>query len=485
MRCWTILHGVGNAWPELCPDPYCPLCAGSDRPIDGRGQTSVSLVGGEPRAPELHVVIDAGAGLWQGLRRAGLPLPGLVLITHAHVDHASPGELDVLARAARDVLGTGERLRLMTSRETWTRLPEVQRQKFAFVPIEAGESQKVQLGDALVEVAALGAADHFPGTLNYVLSVPDFRLGALFDRKSWNGVDRDRLDNLDLAVIEANTLRPMSERTKHVSVVEDLAFLASLDRPPRLALLTHYGHDDRERYSLGSLEVLLAGLAPHLAVRVARKGMTVRSDLLPPRNPVAVLDETTWQVIGVADKTEVHARGLLHAAVLLLVRDGDRPGHVFVYERHARQSYPGRLDCFGGHMAPADAGDPRRAALREGREEVRPFHGGFAVAWPGSWLVPLSDPFELPPAGEHNRELATVFGVALPPGLELRGVDEVGHGIEVPLEVRSVALEELRQVSREKPDRFADGLGRILRRLDASAAFCRRVEAFLRGGGVQ
>src|SRR6185436_5905923 len=98
---------------------------------------------------------------------------------------------------------------------------------------------------------------------------------------------------LDLAVIEGNSLLPSSQKTGHVSIAEDLAFLASLRRPPRLSLLTHYGHDDPKLYSPGSLASLLTGMAPHLPVRMAYKGMCVSSDTLPPRNPVAVLDSET------------------------------------------------------------------------------------------------------------------------------------------------------------------------------------------------
>jgi 8-oxo-dGTP pyrophosphatase MutT (NUDIX family) len=348
------------------------------------------------------------------------------------------------------------------------------------LPIQAGQQLQLQVRSAVVTVTAIDASDHFRGALAFVVEVSGFRFGALFDLRSWGKVDRTLVEGLDLAAIDGNTLLPCAERTGHLSIAEDIAFLSTLRRPPRLSLLTHYGHDDPELHSQGSLVALLAGLAPHLAVRMAYKGMCVSSEVLPPRNPVAVLDAGTNLVVGAVEKSVAHAQGLLHASVLLLARSG--PGKLLVYERHQRQSYPGCLDVFGGHLQPSDGGEPRRAALREAAEELRVYtKDEFRVALSEEWLVQIGKSHELESHSPHNRQRSRLFGIAVPPALVVRAFDETDDGTEVALGVQALTLDELLGRYRGSPERIADGLARILARVEANPEFRAEVTSFING----
>jgi phosphoribosyl 1,2-cyclic phosphodiesterase len=475
-----MLHGVGPAWPEICFNPHCPVCSGADRPLDGRGNTSLTIVGGPAENPAFTIGIDLGRGMWQGMRRAGLRLPDLQLVTHLHPDHVNHMEMDTLARALRAAPTPSPRLRLVTSRESWDMLPQNPRRAFDLVRIEPGQQLQVQVRSATATITAIDASDHFAGALAFVVEVSGFRLGALFDLKSWSKVDHAVVEALDLAVIAGNTLLPCAERTGHVSIAEDIAFLGTLRRPPRLSLLTHYGHDDPELHSQGSLVALLAGLAPHLAVRMAYKGMCVSSEVLPPRNPVAVLDPGTNLVVGAVEKSVAHTQGLLHASALLLARSGS--GKLLVYERHQHQSYPGCLDVFGGHLQPSDGGEPRRAALREAAEELRVYtRDSFQVALSEQWLVQIGKSHELESDAPRNRERSTLFGIAVPPALAVRAFDEADDGTEVALGVQALTLDELLSRYRASPDRIADGLARILARVEADPEFRAEVLTFING----
>lgn len=414
---WTlIVHGTGNAWPEICgPASDCPLCSGADRPYPSRGNTSVSLVLGSLTNPEFHILIDAGAGCHAALRRAGLRAPDVLLFTHSHPDHLNHMELDTVLRLLKG--GGRDRLTVVATPTTFSAISEFHRRRLDHVSIEPGGVTRLTLPHSFVKIEAIDAADHWPGAVNFIVSENTFRFGALFDQKTWKPEVIPLLENLCLAVIEANQLWPMAARTGHVSLAESLHLLRSLRRPPRMSLLTHMGHDDEVQFSMGTLASQLHALTPGLAVSWAYPGMTIDTASLPPRNPVAVLDRETNLVVGVEEKAAVHALGLLHASVLLLVRTAS--GRIAVYRRHAKQSYPGCLDVFGGHYQPEDVPDPMNTAFRELTEELRIFLDGQQIRALRSWLRSLSGAFELESTSDANRERSTLFGVSLPPNVSL------------------------------------------------------------------
>jgi 8-oxo-dGTP pyrophosphatase MutT (NUDIX family) len=469
IRSYLIVEGVGNAWPEEGLR-HLPVFTVVDQPPEDRGQTNLSLVGADPDGQvRWHLKIDTGEGGFATAHRAGLPPPDVIVITHSHPDHLSVMQLDHFARAARP-----RKIRLLTTPETWSRIPTYTRSLFDFEAITPGQVFQATLGGTAIEVRAEDASAHFPGALVLRVRAGDLDVGVLFDLYGFGTLDPARWEGLDIAVLDGNSLRPMAHRTRHASIAEGLAFLSALNCPPRLSLFAHYGADDDQRFGPGELSALLAGMAPHLPVRLAYRGMVLSRRCLPPRNPVALLDAETNLVIGVAEKEEAHAGELLHASVLILVRDS--VGRLVLPRRHDRQSYPGCLDLFGGHMQPSDAGQPRLAAEREAAEEVRLFcDGSLRVVIDPSWLVPLSAPFDLVSTAANNNEWSTLFGLRLPAGVTARAFDEVGPGDEVELTLRGLTFEEALQLPE---DGLADGLRRVIQRCRQDEQFRAAVEGF-------
>jgi glyoxylase-like metal-dependent hydrolase (beta-lactamase superfamily II) len=468
----AITHGTGNAWPEICRNALCPLCHGADRPLQGRGNTTVSLLLGDS-----HLLIDTGAGCHAGIRRAGLRPPDAVLYTHSHPDHVNQMELNTVLRDVQ--LAGRPRPLLVSSERTWQDISQFHQNQLEFLKIEGGQELSLRGALGSIRVTAIDAADHWRGGLNFIVSSGGFRFGALFDCKTWDAVGA-AAEELDLAVIEANSIHPMAAKTGHTSLAEVLDFLRRLSRPPRLSLLIHMGHDDTEQISMGSLEALTRGIAPDLALRWAYPGMTIAAPYLPPRNPVAILDEMTNMVVGIGSKAEVHAQGHLHASVLLLVRDP--AGRLVLYRRHVEQSYPNRLDVFGGHYEPTDAPDPRKTALREAAEEIRFVVAGLRVQFDPHWLVSLSEPFALESMDARNRERSTLFGIRVPEGVIAQAAGDItdaGHAVSATAETLSFV--ELLAISDSDPSSLADGLSRVLAASRGNAALRQRIESFLEG----
>jgi len=469
-RITAIIHGTGNAWPEICRNIECPLCHGADRPLNGRGNTSLSLLVGAT-----HLLVDTGAGCHFGIQRANLRPPAAVLYSHSHLDHMNLMELDSVLRDVK--LTAQPRPLLVASERTWQDIAEFHRHQLEFVKIEAGQEIALPGVHSDIHIEAIDASDHWRGGLNFVVSAGSVRFGALFDRRTWDAVGAVA-ENLDLAVLEGNSIHPMAAKTGHTSLAEVVNFLRRLSRPPRLSLLIHMGHDDREQLSMGDLEALTRALAPDLALRWAYPGMTVSASHLPPRNPVAVLDELTNMVVGVDEKAEVHARGLLHGSVLLLVREAD--GRLVLYRRHAEQSYPNCLDVFGGHYEPADAPNPRNTALRETAEEIRFVCGGLRVQPEPHWLVSLSEPFALESMDSRNRERSTLFGLRLPPSVSAQAAGDItDSGRAVPAEAEMLDFTELLALADREPQVLADGLARIVAAARQNPQLRQRIESFL------
>ncbi|PZR52117.1 NUDIX hydrolase [Xylanimonas oleitrophica] len=83
---------------------------------------------------------------------------------------------------------------------------------------------------------------------------------------------------------------------------------------------------------------------------------------------VALYDDTGRPSGQVADRAEVRARNLRHAATAVVVRNG--AGEIYVHRRTASKDvYPGLHDfCAGGVLQAGE--DPHAAALREVAEEL-------------------------------------------------------------------------------------------------------------------
>ena len=470
-----IVHGVGAAWPCGCRRSFCPSCSGTDLPAAGWGNTSFSLFAGNPGRAAQHVVIDVGSGCGRGIQAAQLPAPKTIFLTHGHLDHLNLMELSTLLTMAT-MDQSREPIRIVATRHTWNQIPAFLQAQFTFVEAVPGRRDSLVIEGEAIQFQVIDASDHFVGAVMYIIELMGVQSGFLFDKRTWSTIETDILEGLDFAFLEANTLRPMSSRTSHVSLAEDLQMLRSLRTPPRTTFFFHYGHDEEERLSLGDRILQLAAVAPDLCVRWAHAGMSVSSQYLPPRNSVAVMDADTQLVIGAGEKTDVHAEGVLHAAVSVLCTTGD--GLVLTYRRHPRQDQGNRWDINGGHMHPWS--NPRQTAMREAREEVRlTTPTGWRLQIEDAWFQTLGQPFDLPCHSPRNRELGSLMGLTIPHDVLIDIVDELNDGTEVKLEQRFVTLADLLALRKESPDSTADGLGRLLDRIQTDRDLLERIQTFL------
>jgi L-ascorbate metabolism protein UlaG (beta-lactamase superfamily) len=269
----TVL-GDANAFNGLSNDPLAPLLAGLDHP---RGNSALYI-----RYGSFSVLVDLGEGVIDQLIQGALALPDVVILTHSHIDHLGTASVDRLARWAKVA---GKRLIFICSRATWEALSAYHQRHFEF--LEIAPRQCIPLGDG--EVRAIDAGAHWPGALNYVITLGGRKIGVLFDRKSWLDLDdRSVIEGLDLAYFDFNQLFPMSAKTGHLSVAENIDFIRNMTNPPRLAVGLHYGTDDSRVLTRGSLAAVLIALARGIDLCLAWPGMTVDLDILPPRDPVVV-----------------------------------------------------------------------------------------------------------------------------------------------------------------------------------------------------
>ncbi len=443
MKPRSIIWGTGNAWPALSPH--------HDRP---KGNTSVSFI-----YRQSHLLFDCGAGCADGIIARGLSVPAVLFGSHAHPDHVNRHEMNLILRLAH-LRSTKERIRFVATERTWLSLPGFERASLEWVPVEPDTRVSLTVDGTEFVVDVLDAADHFPGGVVFVVSVDGFRFGALFDKKSWGSTEV--LESLDLAVIETNSITRLAPKTGHVGLWDNIDMLRSLQTPPRFTALIHYGTDDQRVLSCGSLAAMLPAVAGGLSLGWANPGWEIDWQDLPPRNPIALIDEEN-RVCGVASKNDAHSSGLLHASVLTLVRS-DRK--LVLYKRPPGKSHPGKLDSLGGgHMDVCD-GSPRATALREAREEVLVSSADrvHQIMIDDAWLTQLSDDFALESVAPKNRERSTLFGLDIPPGLRVRGEDICDDsGNPITLELSTVDWDDLIKLDLTS---VADGLARIIRLAD-------------------
>ena len=129
-------------------------------------------------------------------------------------------------------------------------------------------------------------------------------------------------------------------------------------------------------------------------------------DLLP------VVDEHD-RVVGTATRREVHARGLRHRAVHIVVRNS--AGRILLQERGpGKDSFPGWWDVsVGGHVDPEE--DYTEAAAREAEEEL------------GIRGAPLREVAHRPPEAISGQEFVRIYdclydGPVSPPPEEIASV---------------------------------------------------------------
>jgi isopentenyldiphosphate isomerase len=150
------------------------------------------------------------------------------------------------------------------------------------------------------------------------------------------------------------------------------------------------------------------------------------------------------EVIGHAPRSEVHARGLLHRAVHVLVFDAR--GEVFLQKRSMRKDrQPGLWDSStSGHLDRGEGYDA--CAIRELREEI-----GLVLPAPPRRL------FKLDACKETDAEFVWVYRCESDGPFVLNAEEIEGGGWFAPAEVT--------RWMNERPEQFASALIHIWRRM--------------------
>jgi hypothetical protein len=174
---------------------------------------------------------------------------------------------------------------------------------------------------------------------------------------------------------------------------------------------------------------------------------------------------------GIADAGAAHRNGWCHTTVLgVPVLAGTSPAVVLLYKRgEKRKSSPGKLDLGGsGHVEFSldhDFGGcdleavVMRNAIKEAQEELqpdRPYEFGAAA------FHRFGELGEWEHTAVENREMSTVHFIRLPND---RGW-MIGDSNQDSVRPVEFTVEELMNRFRDTPDDFADGVWRVLSRLN-------------------
>lgn len=147
--------------------------------------------------------------------------------------------------------------------------------------------------------------------------------------------------------------------------------------------------------------------------------------------------------------------------------------------RHESVKFPSLRDAFGGHETPGDS-SPLDTAVREANSELKLSLYGLPLAWSIGQIRRLGDEYSfkvdhsIPDKGGINREFSTVYLLRTPiQGCDLQYQEECEDGFVVQTpesQTQDCKLDELIRLNCSYPEIFADGLGRVLSRLEHDEA---------------
>lgn len=199
--------------------------------------------------------------------------------------------------------------------------------------------------------------------------------------------------------------------------------------------------------------------------------MSVSTAYLP--EVLLVVEQRCDGLVGVGGVEGVacHRLRIPHATVLCLFT---MCGKILVHTRSENSSCPNTLDCQGGHIGynPYAICDPRylrlaidEGAARESCEEVAIVENGEPKRLETRQIVRFSDYGELRADEPANVEFSTGYLCMLQNGSEVCVADDTDDGAIETLAHQWFSLDELVDLYKQDPARFADGLARILERM--------------------
>jgi 8-oxo-dGTP pyrophosphatase MutT (NUDIX family) len=204
--------------------------------------------------------------------------------------------------------------------------------------------------------------------------------------------------------------------------------------------------------------------------------------------------DSDLEVHGCVTRDIAHSTFRVPHTSVILVPVFQSTDEILIHKRSAEKRIGGgKFDFIGGHVSfepgllagsAALLAGVEKTALREAREElgvtldakpyIIPKHRVCRFTDLGELTAGLDDPTS------KNVEFSTGFTVFLPKNAEVQVVDEDVYGRIDMLEHKRLALEELLQWFKERPNDFADGANRTLSQLkDPESAIYKRFLAVL------
>ncbi len=177
---------------------------------------------------------------------------------------------------------------------------------------------------------------------------------------------------------------------------------------------------------------------------------------------------------GLVSYPYAHAHRIVHTTVLIVLMLCPMMKIILMQRPHTKRLYPGAFDILGGHVT-ADMraiNNPDLlqqvidcAALREASEEARLTKDGEPLLVDDLALVRFTDYGELYAESELNMELSTGYCLFVPEDVRVSCADEGDHGRHEKLNQRALTLDDLKADYAKSPQNYADGAGRLLKRL--------------------
>lgn len=185
-----------------------------------------------------------------------------------------------------------------------------------------------------------------------------------------------------------------------------------------------------------------------------------------------------------------HRFRITHTTVLIVLMLYPAMRVVLMQRPRTKRLFPGCWDILGGHVT-ADLraiNSPEtleevinQSALREAAEEAMLTRNGEPVLVDDHSLERFSEFGELFAESALNVERSTGYLLFLPDTISVSCADEGDHGRHEKLKQRQMTLDELKADYRQRPDTYADGAARLLKRLiDPQDPVTQRFEACIR-----
>ncbi len=236
--------GTGSAWRLPEHSCECVICKKMAQLGEERTRTSVEI------SASLRILIDPGPDILEHMKRYGLRVPDLVLITHEHGDHYL-GMDDLLAYRRSHTREDWSPIPVYASEITWrtveTRFGYLLGSLFEKRIIEPGAT--IQIGDTSIMSFKTFHGKTAEGSVGYVIiekrpNLEDIKVVYTSDFIEVP-VDVPELQNPDALIIQSHWFNePVENRPSHMSLQRALGFIKKW-KPTKRIFLVHISGGDQ------------------------------------------------------------------------------------------------------------------------------------------------------------------------------------------------------------------------------------------------